>query len=359
MPLLNVVPPPQEKSPSEKVTPGESHDIQSGSRVYTFRDGDWVLEPNQFPPRRDDFKPIVGNIRPYQEVPVGNMETMHQSIRPSTARPLSRSERYELHTVGEEINMCVKFCDLVYMNPADYNLVEFGSEVIRNFNLSIVRESSARFEEDSLCLIAVPADGVVYVVIRGSSSYHELQSSLNGVKLSPSGETIHVHGGFLNHAINGLEPHIRLKLQLIDPCSRLYVTGHGSGGAVATILAPLIAKSFPRATVTCLTFGSPIPGDEHFSKLVRETIKTHYRVVLDTDIFALVPVSANYTQCGEALCVRTSNRDEHPILEIWPEISDSRWLISIENLVSSVTHTSVMSSVKTYCHQICVVMDNL
>ena len=357
MPLLNLVPPPKEKDPYKKVSPGESHDVSLGSRLYSFQSGEWIVEPNQSPPLRGDLQPIFGDVIKSQEVPAREITHPLRCPQPSMARSLSRSEIHELHSEAEEIKMCVDLCELINLNPHDYKFSRFGSYVLQNFGLSILREDGAEFSDDCICLIAEHSSGDVYVVVRGSSSYSQIQSNLQAVTNPSSTEKMYIHERFLHHAMHGLEPQIRLRLQHIEHLDRIYVTGHGSGAAVASIVAYLVANTFGRIPVHCVTFGSPIPGDAAFSRCLKDAVKKHYRVVLDTDIMPLLPVGQHLSQCGEALCVRYSGTDP-PDLEIWPEMSDSRWTFSVSDVIQSINHTPA-ASVSTYRHQVCLALSKL
>ena len=357
MPLLSLVPPPEGKSPADKVSPGETHDVSGVSRLYTFQSGEWVLEPNQSPSPLDVFMPITGDIIECQEVPARSLPDPFKCPRPSTSRSISRSEIHDLQSVSDKLKLCVKFCHLISLNPTDIKYVEFGSDVLRDYLLSIVREGGLEFEDDSMCLIAEHDNGDVYVVVRGSSSYSEIQSNLQAIAIPTSGDRMYINERFLKHALNGLESQIRIRLQRVKSLNNIYVTGYSTGGAVACIIASILASSFPHASICCVTFGSPIAGDENFSKWLRQRVVNYHRVILDTDMMPLIPASIPFSQCGEALCVRY-NQNERPLLEIWPEISDSRWAVSVRDVARSNRQKS-LASVDVYCQQVCEALGNL
>lgn len=86
--------------------------------------------------------------------------------------------------------------------------------------------------------------------------------------------------------------------------SRITCVGHGLGGAVATIAAYWCAKSaFPKAKVSCITYGAPLVGNkafaDEFNSLLAKSKGTNLRFIHKIDALTAVPdESSGFTPTG-------------------------------------------------------------
>lgn len=80
-------------------------------------------------------------------------------------------------------------------------------------------------------------------------------------------------------------------LNLCDKNSRIYVTGHSLGGALATLAIPDILKNanFEPEKVVLYTFASPRCGDRKFATEFRATGVRHWRIANTEDFVTMIP----------------------------------------------------------------------
>lgn len=111
-----------------------------------------------------------------------------------------------------------------------------------------------------------------------------------------------VHHGFLSAALDVIKP-IRswLTSAPIPINTSVVINGHSMGGAIATILAPMICDLTANCVV--VTFGSPRVGDGAFKDAFNATAGiSHIRVINDNDPIAYVPM-LGYHHVGHALVI--------------------------------------------------------
>ena len=168
------------------------------------------------------------------------------------------------------------------------------------------------------------------LVFRGSGSVGESLTDALSSRKELQGSRGKVHGGILNQ-FNELQPILQLLLQEHhDHFDKLVFTGHGIGGALATIAAPFFAELCSEKTFSVITYGSPRVGDDDFCTWFNEKIpKNKYRFVLEGDPLPNMPASSRYTHVQDALCLTHEGR-----LFTWPETpSNERWDIPFGSLV--------------------------
>lgn len=80
-------------------------------------------------------------------------------------------------------------------------------------------------------------------------------------------------------------------LKLCDQDSRIFVTGHSLGGALATLAIPDILKNtdFKPENIILYTFASPRCGDRKFAIEFRATGVRHWRIANTEDFVTMIP----------------------------------------------------------------------
>ena len=80
-------------------------------------------------------------------------------------------------------------------------------------------------------------------------------------------------------------------LKLCDQNSRIFVTGHSLGGALATLAIPdiLANTNFEHEKVILYTFASPRCGDREFAIKFREKGVRHWRIANTEDFVTMIP----------------------------------------------------------------------
>ncbi len=111
-----------------------------------------------------------------------------------------------------------------------------------------------------------------------------------------SGETpfdgdpnVKVNSAFLQ-GMNALWPHIQIAAN--DAAEKIVLTGHGGGGAIATLAALRLRSFRSTAALQVVTFGSPPAGDEQFAAHYDLAINDHWRVEAEHDILPHFPLSS-------------------------------------------------------------------
>jgi predicted lipase len=94
---------------------------------------------------------------------------------------------------------------------------------------------------------------------------------------------VQVHRGFLTEWETKLAPRVTAAVkQLLQkhPGSKVYVTGHSKGGALATLAALHLKTVLPSGQfVGAYTFGSPRAGGSSFASLFQESVQQSWRFV--------------------------------------------------------------------------------
>ena len=132
-----------------------------------------------------------------------------------------------------------------------------------------------------------------FVVFRGTTTVSEwirnLNVRLSGYVLSGFGS---VHDGFLETYV-AMRKTLLEALGKLNPRSRLFVTGHSLGAALATLALPDIAVNTPFARPVMYTYGSPRVGDNRFCMAFDQKFgDTSFRVVNTSDIVVSLPLPA-------------------------------------------------------------------
>jgi Lipase (class 3) len=160
-------------------------------------------------------------------------------------------------------------------------------------------------EAINACLVGTTIDGVV-LAFRGTlppaSPDHEQTirdwiNDLDAELIRGDGLPGFVHAGFwgsLDSLWPTLVPKVLERLTKAGPGSRLYVTGHSKGGAVANLAAMrwLIERG---VHATVYTYAGPHPGDEDFATAYDQHVES-VRYEYADDIVPLLPPSLAFRE---------------------------------------------------------------
>jgi triacylglycerol lipase len=120
------------------------------------------------------------------------------------------------------------------------------------------------------------------ISIKGTDSLKDAEFDVNVVKTDWRG--VRVHSGFYD-CFDAIWPDVR---DFLKPHhSKVYVTGHSLGAAIASLLA--VAITDLKITPSIATFGSPRVGDDAWVALFNSLIKDCVRVVHEFDIVTRIP----------------------------------------------------------------------
>jgi hypothetical protein len=133
-------------------------------------------------------------------------------------------------------------------------------------------------------------DAVQWIALRGTfNPRNALVDSRMKVMWEPR-LGAYIHSGFLlaaREAYAAIQP-------LLDPAKQIRITGHSLGGAVAVILAALLAEDGGRFTIgRTVTFGQPMVTDINGARLLRK--HSLLRIVNRGDPVAMLPLILSRT----------------------------------------------------------------
>lgn len=132
----------------------------------------------------------------------------------------------------------------------------------------------------------VVRDGTLFITIKGTDCFRDVLTDVNVSMCTFENHYYHAHRGFVDDFTEIVDD----VMHAVDTAStRVVVTGHSLGGAVATLLAVAIREHHPTLPLSVFTFGSPkvccSPLARHHNRIVATT----YRFVNDRDLVPRVP----------------------------------------------------------------------
>lgn len=143
----------------------------------------------------------------------------------------------------------------------------------------------------------------IVVSFRGSSNFENWVANLDfpKTKAYPKCDGCRVHEGFYNAWLSVMDGVVAevTRLHTSNPSSRIFVTGHSLGGAVAAHCAAELGASrhslgYPIDGV--YTYGQPRVGNSHFASFYEEGTRVSWRVTHWKDVVPHLPPSALYFQ---------------------------------------------------------------
>ncbi len=136
-------------------------------------------------------------------------------------------------------------------------------------------------------------DKRICIVFRGSES---LTDWYNNLKLEQTclEDNVMVHSGFYNQLFNtNVYNSILTKLQKlikIYPNYEIYITGHSSGGALASLCGYCLSNEIEK-NIIVVSFASPRVGNNNWKKAFNKKKNLeHYRVTYNKDIITAFPM---------------------------------------------------------------------
>lgn len=198
--------------------------------------------------------------------------------------------------------------ELAYHSPQVFAQVPYVgillSDMSKGFPINI-GGAEATDPQATLWLFKKTAD--LFVSFRGQYDGDKVYYSLGTAPNSVASSSKNVHEIFVTDLMN-MEPYIRWWIEnSVNSIKRIIVTGHGLGGSLATIAAPLFAESFPDLSVSCITFGASRVGGSDFNDWFRDRVSDHVRVIDSSDPIPYLPLGrADLGHPSDALCITRS-----------------------------------------------------
>lgn len=104
----------------------------------------------------------------------------------------------------------------------------------------------------------------------------------------------YIHYGFLtayNTIVSQMKANVKTLQSSFPSATKLVVTGHSLGGAMATLFAMDLVVNEKASGVSLVTFGSPRVGNAAFSQFTNSRINgTNWRVTYDNDVITVLPL---------------------------------------------------------------------
>jgi hypothetical protein len=151
-----------------------------------------------------------------------------------------------------------------------------------------------------------------YVVFRGSQDwrYPAFTSRQTEITLGP-GHSMLLH----SHFLTAIGPHYPELVNVLTSHqkSRIVLTGHGNGGALALVFYFLLQRAgFSRKSVVVYTFGAPFVGSNNSNSSVRQPFPRHFReqihnFVNESDIVPLLLGAKDFASVDKVI-----GRDNNP-----------------------------------------------
>ena len=157
--------------------------------------------------------------------------------------------------------------------------------------------------------------GDLYVALRGNYDLDMFYSNLiSNPSVVQSSTHLPLHPWFVND-YDGIAPSLHAVIKKsINSIQRVILTGHGLGGALATVAAPALAVHFRELPFACITLGSTMVGGAEFKRWFRQHIQCSVRLVTSSDPAAYLPSNRiDYEHPVDALCITRRGSTS-----IWP-----------------------------------------
>lgn len=249
-------------------------------------------------------------------------------LNASLPDPNASEERVEVSSFGDRYkgfdpSLARKLAGLIQQAHEQFN----QREDLQNFKLEEVYQLTTSLAQKEVPFGFVASEASsndIFVVFRGTRLFlewfkdaniqlvsykdgkdkddREIDIEVEGVKRknqsSVTIENIDRNFGFVTAGFRGIYISLRQKLIEalnrvgISPNSRIFVTGHSLGGALATLAIPDILKNTPfkdPGQVVLYTFASPRCGDRHFATNFQNLGVKHWRIANTEDVVTMMP----------------------------------------------------------------------
>jgi len=141
----------------------------------------------------------------------------------------------------------------------------------------------------------------IAIVFKGTTSIGDYYYNFN--IFSKQIKNFNIHSGFYGQ----IKSIMKQIFNIINPYLlnnyNLYLTGHSSGGANATLLTHFISEKYSNVLIKLITFGCPRVGDAQWKKSFEEKNNIiHYRITNQNDIVTIIP-TINYFHVGREIYI--------------------------------------------------------
>ena len=318
-------------------------------RVYSLSGTEWILQEFRTAPGLMDGTPDPSRYliiratapsdidQPGSELPM--LEGNDGSSWPASCAVLGKQERSKIPF--DLLSKACHLCEISYLNPRDLILEPKAviADQIESFPTYI--EATSPSVDANVYLWLNGDENELSIVFRGTSSLWD--SMYSGEETSEFVSKIHpfepkgrVSTILLDQMATVdvyLRPIIDSQLELID---RILITGHDTGGALATLASPYLGEVYADKEIICVNFGAPRVGDYNFARFYNTRVKKSFRVTNTYDPMPSLPYLEPFTHPHESICIQEdgSVRYAHEVPAVdRPEINP------IEDFVNSIRYS--------------------
>ena len=180
----------------------------------------------------------------------------------------------------------------------------------------------ARLEAESEALCAQDAGTDLFVALRGSGDASDILN-LHGKTVV---DGIRVGNGLAYGPLaRQYQVSLSQSLPRFSGAKRLWLSGHGIGGAFAVIAAAMLCEQ-GKNVAAVYTFGAPRVGDRGFVKGICCPV---FRIVNDLDVMATMPTAWKWRHVGEHKLINANgsmNMNPNPINRFPSIMRQTAWL---------------------------------
>lgn len=170
------------------------------------------------------------------------------------------------------------------------------------------------------------------ICFRGTKNLNDIYINLNIFPKSFLRDDIKVHRGFLYKYLSIRNSIINETNNIISKhkINDIYISGHSSGGALATIASLDFYYLYPEQIIKTITFGSPKIVNKAFAEEYKRCINNSIRIINKNDIIPYLPILPKniYQHIEEPLILNNKN-----ILRIYDNHATKSY---IRNLKTSI-----------------------
>ena len=272
--------------------------------------------PVEFPLRSDRPLPFDPDERTFEDRKRARKIKRRRIIRVTSTLGLIKV-RLALTDIGsvcpETLKTACLVSELAYHSPESIQqgrrLRELRKVVFDGFPVVI---SGSEPDDPQVALWLFKDSNDLFIAFRGQHDLYQVYDALGvGDKSTILESPSTVHESFRKTFMD-LEPMVRHVMEgELNRVKRIVVTGHGLGGALATIAAPFLSEIFPHETVQCYTFGAPMTGGRDFNVWFDRMVNRAVRIICSSDPIPFLPLGRpDFSHPIDAICITKSGYTE-------------------------------------------------
>lgn len=171
----------------------------------------------------------------------------------------------------------------------------------------------------------------MYIIFRGTSSFKDLYltSHLSQTNIT-NNRNAKVHSG-LYKQYKSIET--KILNNITTNIKYINVSGHNTGGAIATICSAIIGDLYKNIEVSCYTFGCPRVGNMEFKKYYQNNVKKSYRIVNKRDPVCMLPINSSYEHVCDGFQLDKNDNITR--------IKDVKWYFRIFNIFIKIDDINI------------------